>query len=114
MSVAEAQPDLAPLSLLIETVDSEKLATKLNKECEKLQRQQPVLIQVLTSDEDTKHGVEAAKVTELLKVMLEKCPRLEFKGLMTMGKLNDIEGFKVSAKYCQPIYRRCTSSSRKS
>lgn len=105
---------MAPLSLLIETVDSEKLATKLNKECEKLQRQQPVLIQVLTSDEDTKHGVEAAKVTELLKVMLEKCPRLEFKGLMTMGKLNDIEGFKVSAKYCQPIYRQCTSSSRKS
>jgi PLP dependent protein len=71
MSVAEALPDLAPISLLIETVDSEKLATKLNKECEKLQRQQPILIQVLSSDEDTKHGVEAAKVTELLRVLLE-------------------------------------------
>ena len=95
-------------------MDSEKLANKLNKECEKLQRQQPVLIQVLSSDEDTKHGVEAAKVTELLKLMLESCPRLEFKGLMTMGKLNDIEGFKVSTAFPQPIYRQCTSSSRKS
>ena len=53
MSVAT--PDL---KLLIETVDSQKLATKLNKECQKIKRQQPVLVQVLSSDEDTKQGIE--------------------------------------------------------
>lgn len=47
-------------NFVIETLDSEKLATKLNKECEKIQRVEPigVLVQVLTSDEGTKHGIE--------------------------------------------------------
>ncbi len=108
MSVAQIDPLLPPLQLLIETVDSEKLAQKLNKECEKIDRQQPVLIQVLTSDEGTKHGVEAEKVLELIKVILETCPRLEIKGLMTMGKLHDIEGFKVSNNRLN-LYRQCSA-----
>ena len=32
---------------------------------------------------------------ELIKYIIENCPSLEFKGLMSMGKLNDIEGFAV-------------------
>jgi uncharacterized pyridoxal phosphate-containing UPF0001 family protein len=50
---------------------------------------------VLSSDEDTKHGVPTDQVSELIRFILKDCPMLEFKGLMTMGKLHDIEGFKV-------------------
>ncbi len=45
---------------IIETLDSEKLAAKLNKEAAKIERKEPigVLVQVQTSDEGTKHGIE--------------------------------------------------------
>ncbi|CDW78403.1 UNKNOWN [Stylonychia lemnae] len=84
-------------NFLIETIDSEKLANKINKECEKIQRQEPVgvLVQVLTSDEGTKFGVQQDQVHDLVSYIYNSCPYLRFRGLMTMGRLHDIEGFKV-------------------
>eukprot|EP00347_Sterkiella_histriomuscorum_P010275 403376924 len=84
-------------NFIIETIDSEKLATKINKECEKIQRKEKigVLVQVLTSDEGTKHGAEQDKVGELVEFIYKKCPFLRFRGLMTMGRLHDVEGFKA-------------------
>ena len=44
---------------MIESLDSLKLAEKLNKELEKIEREKlDVLVQVATGDEDTKHGLE--------------------------------------------------------
>ena len=44
---------------MIESLDSLKLAEKLNKELEKIEREKlDVLVQVATGDEDTKHGIE--------------------------------------------------------
>ena len=45
---------------MVQTVASEKLATKLNKELEKVNRTEPlnVLVQILSSDEDTKYGID--------------------------------------------------------
>ena len=50
---------------------------------------------MLSSDEDTKYGVPKDKCLELIDFVQKECPRLEFRGLMTIGKLNDIEGFQV-------------------
>jgi uncharacterized pyridoxal phosphate-containing UPF0001 family protein len=52
-------------------------------------------VQVYCGDEDSKHGVEKGSLNELVAYIVKECPRLEFKGLMSMGKLHDIEGFKV-------------------
>jgi len=81
---------------MVETVDSQKLALKLHKELLKIERAEPlkVLVQVLTGDEDSKHGVIPAEVPALVQFIQKECPTLAFSGLMSMGLLNDIEGFK--------------------
>ena len=74
---------------VIETLDSQKLAQKLDKEWGKRVSRLGVLVQVLTSDEGTKHGVEVKDVPSLVQFIQDSCPNLAFRGLMTMGKLND-------------------------
>jgi uncharacterized pyridoxal phosphate-containing UPF0001 family protein len=78
-------------------LDSEKLAIKLNKTVEKLTFREPlrVLIQVQTSDEGTKFGLEQDKVLDFVNFIRKECPFLSYQGLMTMGRLHDVEGFKV-------------------
>lgn len=53
---------------MIQTVDSEKLASKLNKELDKIGRSEPlnVLIQILSSDEDTKFGIDPQNALALI------------------------------------------------
>ena len=86
-----------PNMALFETLDTQKLATKLNKELAKLNRTNPlpVLVQVNTSGEATKNGVPAEQVSDLVTFIRTDCPLLRFKGLMAMGALNDIEGFRA-------------------
>ena len=90
---------------LIETIDSQKLAKKLNSELEKAyptpdgtaaetQHRLSVLVQVLTGGETSKFGVEPASVRELVTYIRQECPRLNFRGLMSMGLLHDVEGFR--------------------
>jgi uncharacterized pyridoxal phosphate-containing UPF0001 family protein len=80
---------------MVETVDSIKLADLLNKECLRIERQPlNVLVQVLTGDEDSKFGVQPDNVPQLVDHINTQCPSLAFRGLMGMGKIGDIEGFK--------------------
>ena len=77
---------------LLETLDSSKLAAKLNSACESIQREPlKVLIQVDTSGEDTKSGVAVeSELLDLVKFVKEECPFLQFTGLMTIGAPGDI------------------------
>ena len=90
-------PNLA----IVETVDSPKLAAKLNTEYCKLEHRKdklPVLVQVNVSGEYSKHGVVKGQVIPLCDFIRNKCPWLRFSGLMAMGKVNDLEGFLVMTK----------------
>lgn len=49
----------------------------------------------MSSDEDTKYGVPKEDVLNLVEFIEKLCPRLKFRGLMTIGKVNDIEGFQI-------------------
>jgi len=74
----------------VETVDSIKLANKLNKAVEKSSRKDKpltVFVQVNTSGEDTKSGVEPKSddLIALPKHIKENCKSLIFGGLMTIG-----------------------------
>ena len=62
------QTSLSLRGFVVETVDSQKLASKLDKEAAKAGRQEPigVLVQVLTSDEGTKHGCLQEEVAPLV------------------------------------------------
>ena len=81
---------------MVDALDSKKLAGKMQQECERLGMDVPVLLQVRTGGEDTKHGLEPAEALELAGYLLGECPRLRLRGLMAMGRLHDQEGFKVS------------------
>jgi pyridoxal phosphate enzyme (YggS family) len=72
---------------LIHSVDRADLAAELDRRVAGGGRQ-PVLVQVNCSDEAQKGGVAPAELEALLDA-LDRCPRLEVRGLMTMSALTD-------------------------
>nr|XP_060643009.1 pyridoxal phosphate homeostasis protein [Anolis sagrei ordinatus] len=76
-----------PNLFMLETVDSLKLADRVNaswqkKGClEKLK----IMVQINTSGEDSKHGLPPGETVTTVAHILQKCPGLEFVGLMTIG-----------------------------
>ena len=78
----------------VETVDSIKLATKLNTACETNKRSSlNIFIQVDTSGEITKSGIADAELNELMSFISTQCPFLTIKGLMTIGAPDDYSCF---------------------
>jgi pyridoxal phosphate enzyme (YggS family) len=71
---------------LIHSVDSLHLARELNKYAERTGRSINVLVEVNTSGEKTKFGVQPERVLGLVEE-LQQCPQLRVRGLMTMGPL---------------------------
>lgn len=73
----------------IQTVDSEKLAEAVNNAWEKnrleTEGKLKVLIQVNSSGEEVKNGIDPEKAPELFKFINEKCKALQLEGLMTIG-----------------------------
>ncbi|KAK9501557.1 hypothetical protein O3M35_012260 [Rhynocoris fuscipes] len=74
---------------LVETVDSEKLASALNSAWEKLKKPEPlkVFVQINTSGEEEKSGCPPDSSCDLVGYVINKCPSLKFAGLMTIGLL---------------------------
>ncbi len=75
---------------VVEAVDSEKLAKKLDSllEAEKSGRKLRVMVQVNTSGEESKYGVEPDAAIPLCQFVHSNCPNLKLSGLMTIGKLH--------------------------
>ena len=77
----------------VSSVDASKKADALEKgraalaEQQHLESKLRVLVQVNTSGEENKAGVEPGQTTELCKHIREKCPHLQLAGLMTIGAL---------------------------
>eukprot|EP00899_Mesostigma_viride_P021263 jgi/Mesvir1/29138/Mv18435-RA.1 len=81
-TLLEGVPNLA----MIETVDSAKLADKLNEACRQIGRSVlPVMIQVNTSGEESKYGVPPGEAVALAQHVSSQCPGLKLVGLMTIG-----------------------------
>lgn len=80
---------------MLETIDSEKLANKLQNACVAANRTTPlyVLIQVDTSNEDTKSGVTDDEILPLVDYIQSQCPQLKLAGLMTIGAPGDFTCF---------------------
>ena len=79
---------------VVETVDTIKLAKKLDAACESADRESlDIYIQVDTSGEDTKSGIPIPDVVPLIMEIIESCKRLKVKGLMTIGAPGDLSCF---------------------
>ena len=75
-------------------MDSIKLASKFQSELEKANREKlGILIQLESGDEATKCGLPVDQLDQMIQHIDTNCPRLDLKGFMAMGKLNDREGF---------------------
>ncbi|XP_051126034.1 uncharacterized protein LOC127247966 isoform X2 [Andrographis paniculata] len=71
---------------MVEGVDNEKVANVLDRTVSTLGRQPlKVMIQVNTSGEVSKSGVEPSECVELVKHVQLSCSNLNFSGLMTIG-----------------------------
>lgn len=79
-------PRAAQLADLIHSVDTVKLARRLDAAAEALGRDLAVLVQVNTSGEEAKSGLSAEEAVEAVHEVLA-LPRLEVRGLMTMAPL---------------------------
>jgi pyridoxal phosphate enzyme (YggS family) len=82
----------------IHSVDSSELVDEINNRAEKLDKVQKILLEIKTSNEDTKSGLKTKnEIIELVK----KCSDLkniQLVGLMTMAPLTDDEKMKLIIK----------------
>lgn len=83
----EGVPGLA----VLESVDTVKLARRVNDGCGQVRPGRPlsVFVQVNTSGEESKSGTEPGAVTvEVAAFIARECPNLRLAGLMTIGMLD--------------------------
>ncbi|XP_072995564.1 uncharacterized protein [Typha latifolia] len=74
---------------MVESVDNEKVANYLDRAVASLGRKPlKVLVQVNTSGEESKSGIDPSRCIELAKHVKLACPNLVFSGLMTIGMPN--------------------------
>ena len=87
----------------IQSIDSPRLALELQRRCEQIGRMVSVLVEVNTSAEPAKHGVQPDAVPDLVAEVL-KLYRLQLAGLMTIGPGLAIENPEAS-RPCFEILR---------
>jgi len=73
-------------------LDSNRLARRLQKQIKKAEQEQlQTFVQVNVSGEESKYGLDPEHLEDLLKTVLEECPRVFVKGLMTIAPWTDNE-----------------------
>jgi PLP dependent protein len=80
--------DVARLASEVQTLDRLELATELDRRLQQAGRSVDVLVQVKTAAEDTKSGIEPARLPWLLD-QLRACSSLRLRGLMTLATASD-------------------------
>ncbi|KAF9544695.1 hypothetical protein EC957_011802 [Mortierella hygrophila] len=83
-----------PNIFVVETVDSAKKATTLDKACAAAARSEPlrIFLQVNTSGEGSKSGMLPSGALEVAQHVVSTCSHLKLAGLMTIGSPNpDLE-----------------------
>ena len=87
---------------VIETITSEKLADKLQTQFVKKDKEDSVvnvMVQVNTSGEENKNGIEPGVDTlNAVQHIKEKCPNLKLTGLMTIGALGHSLASSIQAE----------------
>ena len=82
--------DVGPLVSMIESLDSLRLAQEIEKECSKINKVMPVLVEVNISREENKTGIYFEECLSFVKNCM-KFEHLDIQGLMCVGPLTDDE-----------------------
>ncbi|CAM3863489.1 YggS family pyridoxal phosphate-dependent enzyme [Arcobacter cloacae] len=95
--------DLNPT--LIHSLDSLDLAIELNKKLEAKNKKLSALLQINSAYEESKSGVLPEVAVEVYKQILELCPNIILKGVMSIGAhVEDEKIIKESFKTTKKIY----------
>lgn len=95
--------DLNPT--LIQSLDSLDLALELNKKLEAKNKKLSALLQINSAYEDTKSGVMPEVAIEVYKQIIELCPNIILKGVMSIGAhVEDEKIIKESFKTTKKIF----------
>lgn len=70
----------------------------MNKACVNNNKTLNIFLQVLSSEEDTKSGIKPSEAMELVDTIMNEYKNLKLIGLMSIGKLGDLEGFELMYK----------------
>ena len=90
---------------LIQSLDSLELAQELNKKLEAKGKKLNALLQINSAYEDTKSGVMPENAIEIYKQILQTCPNIRLKGVMSIGAhTQDEKIIKESFKTTKKIY----------
>ena len=85
-----------PMVQLIQSVDSLRLAEEIEIQATRLERKMPVLLQVNSSEENSKSGVAVGAAVHLAE-QIDTMPHLQLCGLMAMGPL---DGDEKAVRHC--------------
>ena len=95
--------DLNPT--LIQSLDSLDLALELNKKLEAKNKKLSALLQINSAYEETKSGVMPEVAIEVYKQIIELCPNITLKGVMSIGAhVEDEKVIRDSFKTTKKIY----------
>ncbi|MBP0963241.1 MAG: YggS family pyridoxal phosphate-dependent enzyme [Oscillospiraceae bacterium] len=82
---------------MIESVDSEKLAAEISRQCEKHGTEMDILIEVNIGDEESKGGFDQNNVEEAIR-RIAQLPHIHIKGIMSIPPIEDDDS-KVRAYF---------------
>lgn len=95
--------DLNPT--LVHSIDSLDLALELNKKLEAKNKKLSALLQINSAYEESKSGVLPKNAVEIYKQILDTCPNINLKGVMSIGAhVEDEKVIKDSFKTTKKIY----------
>ncbi len=80
--------DAVKLFEIIHTIDKDETALKVNNEAFKISKIQRVLIQIKTSDEETKSGISSDEAVKLAEYIISLA-NLKLEGVMSIGPHTD-------------------------
>lgn len=94
---------------MIQSVDSLKLARKINEECRKIKKVMPILIQVNTSNEEQKGGVKPEDTIALIKKIADM-DNIKIEGVMTIGlNSNNEERIRSCFRLLKELFDKCNA-----
>lgn len=81
--------EVVQVAELIHSVDSIKIAGEINKRARAIEKVQNILIEVNTSEEDTKFGLSSIEQVKEIALFCTEASNLNLCGLMTMAPFTD-------------------------
>ena len=94
---------------LIQSVDRIEVAQEIQKRAVAINKKQRILVQVNTSDEESKSGCQPEEADNLVK-SISVLPNIQIEGLMTIGPLtNDSDKIRSSFQTLKKIFNRLSN-----